>query len=56
MFSLNFAPLPVLLNRYLSRCLAMVALSTVTREEGSSTGSVIKVLMMGSRNSSQASE
>lgn len=40
---------------YLSKCLAMVDLSTVTREDGSTTGSDISVLMMGSRNSSQAS-
>lgn len=39
----------------LSRCLAMVDLSTVTLEDGSTTGSDISVLMMGSRNSSQAS-
>lgn len=40
---------------HLSRCLAMVDLSTVTLEDGSTTGSDISVLMMGSRNSSQAS-
>lgn len=40
---------------YLSKCLAMVDLSTVTLEDGSTTGSDISVLMMGSRNSSQAS-
>ena len=33
----------------------MVDRSTVTREEGSITGSDIRVLMIGSRNSSQAS-
>lgn len=40
---------------YLSKCLAMVERSTVTLEDGSTTGSDISVLMMGSRNSSQAS-
>lgn len=40
---------------YLRRCLAMVDLSTVTREEGSITGSTISVLIIGSRNSSGAS-
>lgn len=39
----------------LSRCLAMVERSTVTLDEGSSTGSSISVDMMGSRNSSGAS-
>lgn len=33
----------------------MVDRSTVTREEGRITGSDIRVLMIGSRNSSQAS-
>lgn len=40
---------------YLRRCRAIVERSTVTRDEGRITGSDISVLMMGSRNSSQAS-
>lgn len=41
---------------HLSKCRAIVERSTVTLEEGSSTGSSIRVDMMGSKNSSGASE
>lgn len=40
----------------LRRCLAIVERSTVTLEEGRTTGSSISVDMIGSKNSSGASE
>ena len=53
-FQENFHPLQEVTN--LRRCLAIVERSTVTLEEGRRTGSSIRVDMIGSKNSSGASE